>query len=51
MSNHPQYCLTNIPFSLTGRICAIVEKESVKEIKLLRIEKKKHCWNKNTLGR
>ena len=33
-SNHPKYCLKNIPFSLARRICAIAEKDSIKEIKL-----------------
>ena len=30
-SNHPRHCLTNIPFSLTRRICTIVENENAKE--------------------
>ena len=30
-SNHPWRCLTNIRFSLTTRICAIVEDENVGE--------------------
>ena len=30
-SNHPRHCLTKIPFSLTRRICTIVENVNVKE--------------------
>ena len=30
-SNHPQHCLTNIPFFLARRIFIIVENENVKE--------------------
>ena len=30
-SNHPRYCLTNIPFSVARRICTIVENQNVKE--------------------
>ena len=29
-SNHLRHCLTNIPFSLTRRMCAIVRHENVK---------------------
>ena len=31
MSNHPRHCLTNIPFSLTRRICTVAENENEKE--------------------
>ena len=37
-SNHPKHCLKNIPFSLARRICMIVEKDSLKEIKLKELE-------------
>ena len=37
-SNHSMHCLKNIPFSLARRICMIVEKDSLKEIKLKEIK-------------
>ena len=37
-SNHPKYCLENIPFSLARRICMIAEKDSLKEIKLKELQ-------------
>ena len=49
-SNHPRYCLTNIPFSLARRICTIVENEHLKEKRFKEL-KNKHCYNKNTLSR
>ena len=38
-SNHPRYCLTNIPFSLAIRICTIVENENVKEKRFKELKK------------
>ena len=37
-SNHPKHCLKNIPFSLARRICMIVEKDSIKDNKLLELK-------------
>ena len=37
-SNHPKHCLKNTPFSLVRRICMIPEKDSLKEIKLKKLE-------------
>ena len=37
--NHPQHCLTNMPFSLAKRICTTVETENVKINTLQRTEK------------
>ena len=33
-SNHPRHCLKSIPFSLARRIFMIVEKDSLKQMKL-----------------
>ena len=38
-SNHPQHCLTNIPFSLARRICTIVKNENVKEKRFKELQK------------
>ena len=37
-SNHPRQYLKNIPFSLALGICMIAEKDSLKEIKLKKLE-------------
>ena len=37
-SNHLKNCLKNIPFYLARRICMIIEKDHLKEIKLKEIE-------------
>ena len=37
-SNHPKHCLKSIPFSLARRICMIIEKVSLKEIRLKELE-------------
>ena len=39
MSNHPQHCLTNIPFSLARRINTIDENENVKEKRFKELER------------
>ena len=36
--NHPKHCLKNFPFILARRICMITEKDSLKEIKLKKLE-------------
>ena len=38
-SNHPRHCITNTAFSLARRICAIVEKENVKEKRFQELKK------------
>ena len=38
-SNGTYHCLTNIPFSLAGRICAIVQNENVKEKRFKELKK------------
>ena len=39
MSNHPQHCLTNIPFALAKRINTIDENENVKEKRFKELER------------